>query len=301
MSLPPPRTAATPHALKGVALVVGATLLFAVSDVLGKYLMTRHPVAVVQGGRYLVNLFLLFVALYPRHRAALWKTERTVWVTARAVFLAAASLTMGFALQRMPVGETVAIVYLAPFLVMVLAGPLLKETVSPAAWIGAGLAFAGVLLVVRPGTGLDPVGVAFAVTNAALGSGYHLLTRVLARTESMMAMLFHVALTGSLIFAALALPALHGFDPTLLDILLIAALGALATVGHFLFTAAYREAPASLLAPVNYLHLVWVTFLGWGVFAHIPDAISLSGMALVVIAGIAVAVRAGWAGRGGPA
>lgn len=297
MSLAPPRPAqVAPRALKGVLLVAGATLLFALADILGKYLMTRHPVAVVQAGRYLVNGLLLVALLYPRQGKALWKTRRGGLVTARAVFLAAASLTMGFALQRMPVGEAVAIVYLAPFLVMVLAGPLLRESVPPAAWVGAGLAFLGVLLVVRPGTGLDPVGVAFAVTNAVLSTGYHLLTRVLARTESMMAMLFHVALTGFAIFAVLAVPALPGFAPDPVDLVLIGALGVLATLGHFLFTAAYREAPASLLAPVNYLHLVWVTLLGWGVFAHIPDAVSLCGMALVVVAGAGVALRAGRAG-----
>ncbi|MBC2834204.1 DMT family transporter [Paragemmobacter straminiformis] len=293
MSLAPPRPAlVAPRALKGVALVAGATLLFAVADVLGKYLMTRHPVPVVQAGRYLVNTLLLLAAFYPRHGKLLWRTGRPAMVTGRAVFLAASSLTMGFALQRMPVGETVAVIYLAPFLVMVLAGPLLGETVSPAAWVGAGMAFLGVLLVVRPGTGLDPVGVVFALTNAALSTGYHLMTRVLIRSESTMAMLFHVALTGFAIFAVLALPALSGFAPSLTDLLLIGALGLLATVGHFLFTAAYREAPASLLAPVNYLHLVWATLLGWGVFAHMPDAISLCGMALVVVAGGAVALRA---------
>lgn len=69
--------------------------------------------------------------------------------------------------------------------------------------------------------------------------------------------------------------------------------GALATAGHFLFTAAYREAPASLLAPVNYLHLVWATMLGWAAFAHIPDSISQIGMALVVAAGVTVAIRTG--------
>lgn len=279
--------------LKGVALVVGATFLFALSDLIGKHLMMRYPVPVVQAGRYLVNVLLLLVIMAPRHGAALWATKRTGLVTLRALFLAAASLTMGFALQRMPLGETVAIIYLAPFVVMLLAGPILKETVTPAGWIGALVAFAGVLLVVRPGTGLDPLGVVFAITNAALGTGYHLLTRVLTKTESTMAMLFHVAVTGFGVFAVLALPNLAGFAPTVPDVALILILGALATAGHFLFTAAYREAPASLLAPVNYVHLVWATLLGWAAFSHIPDGISLIGMALVVIAGAAVAIRAG--------
>jgi drug/metabolite transporter (DMT)-like permease len=69
-------------------------------------------------------------------------------------------------------------------------------------------------------------------------------------------------------------------------------LGALATVGHFLFTAAYREADASLLAPVNYLHLVWAALLGAVVFGHVPDLITMGGMAMVAGAGVAVALRA---------
>lgn len=278
----------------GIALVTAATCLFAVADVIGKHLMTNHPVAVVQAGRYLVNTLLLAAFLYPRHRAALWQTQRTGLVALRALLLAAASLTMGLALQRMPVGETVAIVYLAPFLVVLLAGPFLGEKVGLAAWIGASLAFAGVLLVVRPGAGLDPVGVAFALVNALFGAGYHMLSRVLVRTESMMAMLFHVAAIGFAVFATLALPEIGHLGMGATDLALTLLLGVLATLGHFLLTAAYREAPASFLAPVNYLHIVWATLLGWGIFAHAPDTVTLAGIALILAAGAGVAI---WSAR----
>jgi drug/metabolite transporter (DMT)-like permease len=69
-------------------------------------------------------------------------------------------------------------------------------------------------------------------------------------------------------------------------------LGALATIGHFLFTSAYREAPASLLAPVNYLHLFWAGGLGWLAFGHVPDRFAASGMFLVFLSGVWVALTA---------
>ena len=277
--------------MKGVALVVCATLLFAVSDVLGKHLFATYSVVLVMSVRYAVNTALLAGLLGPSQGAALWRTHRTFWVVARGLCLAAASLTMGMALRLMPVGETVAIIYLAPIAVMVLAWLLLGEVVSPLGWIGALIGFAGVLLIVRPGTGLDPVGVVLCLINASLATGYHLLTRVLARTETMTSMLFHTALAGMLVFLALT-----PFEPDLaappwLDLALMGLLGVLATVGHFLFTAAYREAPASLLAPVNYLHLVWAGILGWLVFGHMPDGWTLVGMAMVAGAGVAVALR----------
>jgi drug/metabolite transporter (DMT)-like permease len=271
--------------------VVLATLGFALSDVMTKHLTTRYAVALVVAGRYLVNVGLLAVFLGPRHGAGLWRTRRTGLVILRALCLSAASLTMGLALRLMPVGETVAIIYLAPFAVMALAVPLLGERVPLGGWISAALGFAGVLLIVRPGGGLDTLGVVLAVANAGFAAAYHLLTRVLARTETTLALLFHTALIGALVFCAM-LPVFGlGPLPGPGDIALIAALGLLATLCHYLFTLAYREAPASLLAPVNYLHLVWAGLLGWVAFGHVPDATSLAGMALVTLAGVAVALR----------
>lgn len=276
--------------LVGILFVVLATLAFALADVATKHLAMLYPVPVVVAVRYLVNLALLVVFLWPRQRARLWRSQRSWLVLLRGLCLAAASLTMGWALQVMPVGETVAIVYVAPFAVMLLAVPLLGERVSTVGWAGAAFGFVGVLLIARPGGTLDPMGVLFAVVNAGFSTAYHLLTRLLSRTESTISMLFHTAWVGAAVFCVLAVPSLEGFAPAAPDVGLMALLGALATLGHFLFTAAYREAPASLLAPVNYLHLVWAGGLGWLVFGHVPDSWSLVGITLVTGAGAVVAV-----------
>ena len=176
----PPRA----QPLKGILLVVLATLAFALADVVTKQQTMRHPVSVVVAVRYLVNLGLLTLFLGPRLGSGLWRTDRRWLVFVRGLCLALASLTMGLALRLMPVGETVAIVYLSPFAVMLLAIPLLGERVGAAGWTGAAVGFLGVLLIVRPGGGLDPLGVAFALVNAGFATAYHLLTRHLAGSES---------------------------------------------------------------------------------------------------------------------
>ena len=281
-------------ALKGVLFVMAAVFLFAAGDTMSKQLVEVYAVSFVLAVRYAINAGLLLVVMGPRHGTGLWRTQRTGWVVMRGAVLAVASLTMGLALQRMPVGETVAIIYLAPMLVMLLSGPLLGEKVHPVAWFGAVLAFGGVLLVLRPGGGLDPLGVVFAVMNAGLSTAYHMMTRVLARTESTMSMLFHVSMVGTVVFGLLAIGNLPPSLPPLPDLALLGALGVLATMGHFLFTIAYREAAPALLAPVNYMHIVWAGVLGWLVFDHIPQPLSLIGMGLVLSAGVLVAF---WAGR----
>lgn len=282
----------TGNPMKGILLVTLAVMAFALADVATKHLTMLYTVTLVIAVRYLVNLVLLAVLLAPRHGRGLITTRRTGLVLLRALCLAVASLTMGIALRHMPVGETVAIIYLAPIAVMVVAWLLMGEVVTPVGWIGAIIGFAGVLLIVRPGTGLDPVGVMLCLINAALATAYHLLTRILASTETMISMLFHTSLAGMLVFLALlpfeSVPAV----PVWFDLAQMGLLGVLATGGHFLFTAAYREAPASLLAPVNYMHLVWAGILGFLVLGHMPDGWTLVGMAMVASAGVAVALRA---------
>ena len=113
--------------LVGIALVALAPLCFGLADTMTKHLAMLYPVPLVMAVRYVVNVALLALFLWPRLGARLWQAQRTWLVLARGAVLAAASLTMGMALQLMPVGEAIAIIYLAPFMVMLLAMPLLGE------------------------------------------------------------------------------------------------------------------------------------------------------------------------------
>lgn len=296
MTMTPGISAAkAPDPLLGTGLVTLAAMVFAVADIMTKHLTMLYAVPLVVSVRYLVNLLLLGAILGPSYGRALLRARRTGLVLLRALSLAVASLSLGLALRHMPVGETVAITYLAPFAVLLLAGPLLGEKVGLYGWLGALAGFAGVLLILRPGTGLDVTGTVFALITAGASTAYHLLSRILARSEQTVALLFISALVGTLVFGTLLWFSGAGTLPDLADLVLMLALGILATFGHALFTAAYREAPASLLAPVNYLHLVWAGLLGWLVFAHVPDPMTVSGMALVAAAGAATALRSHFA------
>lgn len=278
--------------LKGVALVVAATFLFAAADTLGKHLAMLYAVTLVLAARYAVNLALVTLVMVPRHGAALWRTNRTGLVILRGICLALASISMLLALRVMPVAETVAIIYITPVLVMLTAALLLGERVSPLGWIGAVIGFAGVLLIARPGSGLDPRGVMLALSNAVLATGYHVLTRVLTRTETTMALMFHTALVGTIVFIGLALALGSASLPGATGIGLMLVLGTVTTLGHLLFTSAYREAPASTLAPVNYMHIAFATVLGALVFRQLPDAPGFAGMGLIAVAGLLAAWRA---------
>lgn len=184
-----------------------------------------------------------------------------------------------------------AIVFVGPMLVVLIARPLLGERIGLLGWLAALTGFAGVLLIARPSGGLDTLGVIFGLCAAGMNAGYQLMSRVLVKTETTIAMLFYTALTGSICFG-LTLPwFLYGQVPTLTQALLFVSMGATAGIGHYLYTAAFHHASASMLAPVNYVQLLWAGMLGWLIFGHVPDAWTLLGMLVVAASGVMIAAK----------
>jgi drug/metabolite transporter (DMT)-like permease len=277
--------------LFGALMLTLGLFLFACMDATTKHLAQTYNVPLIVAVRYAVNLALMLVLLGPRQGSKLVRTQRTGLVLARACCLAAASLLVGLALQRMPVAETTTIGFLGPIIVVLVAGRMLGERVGISGWVAALLGFTGVLLIVRPGSGLETVGVLCALAAVGANTAYQLLSRTLVATERTIAMLFYTALTGSIIFGLMLPWSATGDPPDLVQTLMFLSLGLYGGVGHFLFTAAYRHAPATLLAPMTYLQLVWAALLGFAVFGHVPDALSLTGMVVVIISGVIVGLR----------
>lgn len=276
---------------KGFVFAALGLLLFACMDSATKYLTEHYNVPFVVAIRYLVHFALMVLVLAPRYSAPLLHTRRRGLVVVRSIALVVASLSVGIALHRMPQADTTAITFLAPILVVLLACPLLGERIGPLGWVAAVMGFMGVLLIARPGSGLDLIGVLFALLAACANTAYQLLSRILATTERPIALLFNTALVGSLVFG-LALPwTWDNQAPTYLELALFIGMGAAGGLGHYFFTLAYRYAPASFLAPVVYLQLVWAGILGWIVFGNSPDHLSLLGMLIVAASGLMIAVK----------
>ena len=279
------------HPVRGALLCVTALALFACMDATTKYLSVHYDIPLIMAVRYLGNLLLMVMAFAPHQGRAMAQTNRTALVIVRGLCLAAASFLFGSALAHLPVADATAIGFLAPILLVALGSRFLGERVGWVGWLAVVLGFAGVLLIARPGRGLETVGVLFALGAVCANLSYQFLSRLLAGTETTVALLFYTALSGSVVYTLVLPWFLGGPAPTLFEALLLASLGLWGGIGHFLFTAAFRYAPASLLAPFNYTQLLWAGLLGWLVFGHIPDGVSLLGMAIIAGSGVMVALK----------
>lgn len=278
------------NAFKGFLLLAAGLLLFACMDSTTKYLAGHYNVPFVVAMRYILHCLVMVAVLAPRHSTQLIKTQRTGLVVVRSLSLCVASLFVGLSLQRMPVAETTAISFLAPMLVVVVSS-ILGERIGFIGWIAVVMGFMGVLLIARPGSGLDMLGVIFALFGAAANATYQLLSRVLSSTEKAVTMLFYTALIGSICFG-LTLPWFwEDKIPSTLEFVLFLGMGLFGGLGHYLFTLAYRHAPASLLAPMLYLQLLWAGLLGWIIFDTVPDGLSVLGMSIVAASGLLIALK----------
>ena len=277
--------------LTAFAIVIGTVFLFASGDILIKYLTTRYPVELIMAIRSVVGLLLILAFFWPRMGRTLWQIKRPRLVLCRGLVLVLGSLLIGHALRLMPVGETISILYLFPILAMILAIPLMGEQVSAINWVLAVLGFAGVLMVARPGGGLDTLGVTFALMTAILSAIFHLMTRVLSKTETSHALLFHTILIGVPCSFLLALFTWEGHFPNVMDLGLMGVLGLIGIAAHYLLTVAYKYAPASLVAPANWVHVVWAALLGWLFFDHLPDQWAILGMLVIIAAGVGIAIK----------
>ncbi|MDR3414495.1 MAG: DMT family transporter [Formivibrio sp.] len=276
--------------MRGIAFYVVTLLLFAYVDTTTKYLANRYTVPLLIWVRYCIHLLFMTVLFVPRERGRILIAQQTWLVALRAFSLVLVSLLMGLALQRMPLAEVTAVQFIAPLLVTLLAGPLLKEKIGWVRGVCVVAGFCGVLLVVRPGSNLNGLGLLFVFLGALGNAFYQMISRLLGASERPLVMLYYLALIG-FTCTSLALPWFWtGEQPTTFDFFLLISLGLVGVIGHLLFSYAYRDAPASTLAPITYLQLFWSGILGWLVFGHIPTGLTLLGMLIITVSGAVVAV-----------
>lgn len=277
--------------LRALAYLCGAQICFTLLDATGKHLASEIGIPLVSLVRHTGHALLMLVFLAPTLGAALWRTGRPGTQLLRGLSLAGFTLFFFTALGRLPQADATAINFIAPFLVMLLAGPLLGERVGWPRWMGAALGFAGMLLVVRPGANLDPIGVVFVLLTVVCNVAFQLLTRSLAITENSLATIFLSSLVGIGASAAvLPLQESWGGWPGSLNarqLALLASLGVTGMVSQWFWIRAYYWSSASFIAPLVFLQIFWATLAGWGFFGQLPDVLSFAGMAIIGVSGAA--------------
>lgn len=269
--------------MRGVLLLLSATLCFSITDVMAKVLGNHIPVIEIGWIRYITFLIAVLLVNLRQGRMRVRVKYPGVQVL-RGVMMVASMLLFVIALRYLPLADAASVGFVSPLLITALSVPMLGEVVGIRRWIAIVVGFVGVLIVIRPGTGaFQPA--AFLVLGSSLAWAFaSIFTRRIAGREDTSATMLWTGVIGLVLLSA-AVP----FDfvvPSLPLLTLNIALGTLATVGQYWMIQAYRYAGASLLAPFSYIQLIWATTAGYLVFDTLPDAQTLVGAAIIVASGL---------------
>jgi drug/metabolite transporter (DMT)-like permease len=276
--------------LVGIGLMCAAVLCFACLDGMAKYLGTHMDTLQVVGVRYAAAFFIALAISNPITRPGLLKTRRPGLQTLRGALLLGSTVFNFMAFQYLQLDEALAILFSTPFLVAILAGPILGEWVGWRRWTAILVGFFGVLVVVRPGLGGMHWAALLSLGSAISYAVYNIVTRMLSTADSSETTLFYANLFGAVVMLPI-LPFIWTPPPHWLDYVLMVAVGCFGAGGHFLLILAHRNAPASVLSPFIYTQIVWATTLGYLVFADVPNRWTIAGAGIVIASGLYLLYR----------
>lgn len=208
----------------------------------------------------------------------------------RGLLGAGAIVTSFYAIAMLPIADWVAISFLLPLFVAGLSGPMPRARVGWRRWLAILAGLAGVLIIVPPTGSASALALAIGVSSQAMVAMALILIRRMGSRERTTTIVFYYMLSLTLITGLVA-PAFW-VRPQGSEWLLLAAVGLIGGVAHLLVTAAYRLAPASVIAPFDYTGMLWALLIGWVVWRETPDANLLVGVPLVIASGLYVVMSA---------
>ena len=291
---PSPSGAATDVRI-GILCMLAAMFAFTVMDSLSKHLVrTQAPLQVVWG-IYVVQAVVLCTVM-ARRLPRLLPSRQVGLQALRAALLVATSVCYVTGLRHVPLAEAGAIAMLAPLAFTTLAVPFLKERVGLRRWAGVAAGFLGAMIIIRPGTEAMQVAALLPLAAALLHALYQVVTRFVAREDSVL-----TTLTYSVLFCALIMTPVVPFHWVPMEALqwgLLAAAGIAGIIAEYALIQSLARASAAVVAPYTYSYLLWAALVGLIVFGERPDVWAALGAAVIVMSGIYVWRRERAAGQG---
>jgi drug/metabolite transporter (DMT)-like permease len=276
--------------LIGIGLVSLCYVLFTLIDGSAKWLVGTLPVIVVVWLRFAIHTVLAGAVLLPLRGLDLVRTKHLRWHVARALMFVVMTGTNFWALQYLQLTVTTSIFFTVPLMIALVAAPLLGEKLDRGRWIAILVGFAGVIVIIRPGTAEFHPAMLASVGNAVLYAAFNLMTRRLAAYDSPETIQFLPAVGATILLAPFALAAWQA-PADAFQWAVACLLGVSGALGHYLLALAHRYAPATVLAPFLYQQVIYMSIFGYVVFGDVPRPAVWIGAAIVIASGLYLFAR----------
>lgn len=297
--------------LIGAGLMVLAMLIAPSMDAGAKLLGTgappfgpaMSPIQIALGRLVTQSVLIAPLALILVGWAA-FRPRRMGLILLRGAMLGCALLLIFTALRFMGMAETISIFFVEPLILTVLSAIVLKERIGWRRVVAVLIGLAGAMIIIRPNF-LEVGWVAvLPLLCAVCFAIYLLLTKILAEDTPALSLLFWGGFAGAIVIGS-ALGAaswvawmtgaasLGGVDlsptaPTPPQWAILIGIGVTGAISHLMIIIAFRRAPASVLAPLQYFEIFAATAFGVALFGDWPDNATWIGLSLIVTSGLFV-------------
>lgn len=277
--------------LQAIACVLVATFCFTLG---GGFVKAVTPEIAVWQVVFFRSIFAI-VPLAPallRDGVALLRVKHVGWHLARTASGIVGMFASFYGIAFLPYADVTALGFTMPLFLTVLSVPLLGETVGWRRALAVLVGFLGVLLIVRPGAGGEPALVPVLVV--ILGALAWALSMVAIRRlgalgERNNTIIFWFSAGGTLVSAVMMLPVWVAPSPH--QVVLMAGVGVISGVAQLFMTQAYRSGETTVVAPFEYVSILWAVAIGWAVWQEAPDPSMLGGVAVLVASGLYILHR----------
>ena len=267
----------------GIALMLAGTALFSINDALGKWLLATYSVGELLLVRSVTALILLVPFVYQVGIAAFTGAPRRSLQLLRIVLSTLEVAMFFWAVSYLPLADTVTFYLAGPIYVTAFSVVLLREDVGWWRWTAVLIGFLGVLMALRPSAATFTLPACIALAGSVFFALLMIVTRQLRETSN--TVLVAGQLLGTLLFGGAVAP-MDWVKPSLRDFALMSLFGVFSICALACVNRSLKLAAASVVVPYQYTIILWAIVLGFLVFRDVPDAFTLCGAAIIIVAGL---------------
>ncbi|MGZ9167178.1 MAG: DMT family transporter, partial [Anaerolineales bacterium] len=283
--------------------LVLASLILSLQSIAVKWIGGNYSIMEIVMFRSFIALPCTILLYRLEGNRGLPATQQPTLEYVRGFFLFLSYTTAFMGLAALPLAEIEAIRFSGPLMITILSVLMLGEKVGIQRWLALIVGFMGVLLIVRPGSATFNIGSIFVLISVLFYALNVILTRKLRTTDSSATMAYYsslVYLVAAFVLSPLAIvvgemPGAHPSIaflfrawtlPTLLDWVIMSGLGLVWAGGMYFIARAYSAAPASVVAPFEYVSLPINVMWGLVFWNEVPTVTTLAGAFLTLLSGM---------------
>jgi len=273
---------------KGIALALCGFLSFAIADACSKWLGMHYETVHVIFWTYYIS-FILGLGL----SSSLGGIKKTVQTNKFLIHIGRGICAFGISFfiisalkgeNALSLASLYTVLFLAPFLISIVAIFIYKERVPHKNWFIIALGFLGILVAFRFGMMDFSINILYAFISLAFIVALSMLARPLDDNESILSLSLYpnlviLLLLNFFVFDNLALPSIDHLSVFMLN-------GLCVTIGLSTIAYGFRIAPFSVIAPIHYSQMVIALVLGYFIFGDVPDLWMIAGGSIIIISGL---------------